>query len=254
MARKAKRGPIFLWIGGVCFLAGSLAVGITGLASASAGPSTVIANQGAAGTSPWPVSGVLGISNFPSGYDVNNFPSGFNVNNWPLSQAVSGTVGLDPAHNGVSVNFPATQNIAGNVGVTGSLPAGTNDLGTVHVAPSTSDAESGSASANGGSGFDIQINRTGRPAIQTQTVSMLVYLPSGTDLSFCGVFGDGAGTGMFMLPMTKQGTYSGQDVWVGTEEIALHYGLSDWIHGQCRTATNVDAGTAQLSVSGVQSS
>ena len=93
---SAARGrrSLAIWLGGICFLGGSLAVGITGLASASPGPSTVIANQGAANASPWPVS-------------VSNLPS--------------------------------TQAVTGNVSITGSLPIGSNNIGTVNVAslPST---------------------------------------------------------------------------------------------------------------------
>jgi hypothetical protein len=102
----------FLWIGGVCFMAGSLAVGVTGLASAAPGPTTLV-NQGAAGTSAWPVS----VSNFPA------FPTGFSVNNTSAHPVpVTGTVGIDSNANGVSVPN----------GV--ALNAGTNDIGTVHVA------------------------------------------------------------------------------------------------------------------------
>jgi hypothetical protein len=79
---QIHRRPWFLWIGGACFLVGSILFSTIGLAS-SAGPpnQTVTANQGSAGGSPWPVSG--------------------------------------------------------NVGISGSLPAGSNDIGTVHVAAPT---------------------------------------------------------------------------------------------------------------------
>jgi hypothetical protein len=79
----------FLWIGGACFLMGSLVAGSVGLASpATTGTTTTgtttmgpTVNQGAPGNLPWPVT------------------------------------------------------TSGNVGLSGSLPAGSNDIGTVHVAP-----------------------------------------------------------------------------------------------------------------------
>jgi hypothetical protein len=93
----------FFWIGGACFLVGSLVAGSVGIASSAtsgsppvnplAGPTV---NQGAAGSSPWPVT-------------------------------ASGNVGL-------SGSLPAGSNNIGNVGLSGSLPAGTNNIGTVHVA------------------------------------------------------------------------------------------------------------------------
>jgi hypothetical protein len=67
----------FLWIGGACFLVGSLVAGSVGLASsATTGTSTIgpTVNQGAPGTSAWPVSGTVGV-------DPNN-----------------NTVKLDPSH------------------------------------------------------------------------------------------------------------------------------------------------------------
>jgi hypothetical protein len=75
---QTHRRPWFLWIGGACFLVGSILFSAIGFAS-SAGPpnQTVTANQGTAGSSSWPV------------------------------------------------------------GISGSLPAGTNDIGTVHVAAPT---------------------------------------------------------------------------------------------------------------------
>jgi hypothetical protein len=123
---------LFLWIGGACFLAGSLVAGSYGLASSAApGPTvsgTVIANQGTPGTANWPVSATQ------SGTWLQEITDGANVLGTlghPLrtdptgstTQPVSGTVGLGAGSNDV-----------GNVGISGSLPAGTNDIGTVHVA------------------------------------------------------------------------------------------------------------------------
>jgi hypothetical protein len=75
-----RRGWL-LFIGGGCFLAGSLAVGSFATASALAPGTTV--NQGAAGTSPWPVSGNVGID--PAQNHVH-------VDNLPTTQSVNGTV------------------------------------------------------------------------------------------------------------------------------------------------------------------
>jgi hypothetical protein len=103
----------FLWIGGACFLVGSLVAGSVGLASsATTGTTTTgtttmgpTVNQGAPGSSPWPVT-------------------------------TNGNVGL-------SGSLPAGSNNIGNVGLSGSLPAGSNDIGTVHVAtpPSTAGSQ-----------------------------------------------------------------------------------------------------------------
>jgi hypothetical protein len=90
----------FHWIGGACLLVGSLVAGSVGIASsATTAPTTTVGptvNQGAPGTSPWPVT-------------------------------TSGNVGL-------SGSLPTGTNNIGNVGISGSLPAGTNNIGTVHVA------------------------------------------------------------------------------------------------------------------------
>lgn len=120
--RRTSAKAAFMWIGGFCFLTGSLAVGITGLSSAAPGPGAQTVNQGAAGSSAWPVSatGTVG---------VNNFPSGFNVNNLPSTQKVSGTVGIDPTANGVHVdNLPATQSVTGAVSISGTPSVTSGDI------------------------------------------------------------------------------------------------------------------------------
>jgi hypothetical protein len=85
--KMAQRRPWFLWIGGACFLVGSLVAGSVSLASsATNGPTvsgTVTANQGTPGSSAWPVS--------------------------------------------------ASQSGSWDVGVSGSLPAGSNNIGHVNV-------------------------------------------------------------------------------------------------------------------------
>jgi hypothetical protein len=64
--RKPTVGGILV-VGGLCFMAGSLAIGATNAASASGtqnsqGGPTVVTQ----GTSPWLVSGTVGINNFPA--------------------------------------------------------------------------------------------------------------------------------------------------------------------------------------------
>jgi len=70
---SAYTRPWFLWIGGACFLVGSLVAGSVGLASSAPTPgaATITANQGQAGASAWkvdgsgvtqPVSGTVGLS------------------------------------------------------------------------------------------------------------------------------------------------------------------------------------------------
>lgn len=84
--------------------------------SGGGGGGTVTANQGTAGTSMWkvdgsgvtqPVSGSVGINNWPSTQQVsgtvgvNNFPSvqTVSVNNWPATQTVSGSVTVNTISN-----------------------------------------------------------------------------------------------------------------------------------------------------------
>ena len=134
MKKKMERvrNGWFLWIGGACFLAGSLVAGSYGLAaSAASGPTvsgTVTANQGTPGSSNWPVSASQ------SGTWKQEITDGSNVLGTPTNplrtdptgtttQPVSGTVGLSAGSNNV-----------GNVGISGPLPAGTNNIGTVQVA------------------------------------------------------------------------------------------------------------------------
>jgi len=135
-----------------------LSVGVLGLgiflvlfgsasASSSAPPpdftvsGTVTANQGTAGTHPWPVSGtvsgtvdVTSLPSLPAGTNhigqvgVDNFPStqpvsgSVGVNNFPSTQPVSGSVGVN--------NFPSTQPVSGSVGVN-NFPSTQQVSGTV---------------------------------------------------------------------------------------------------------------------------
>jgi len=61
-----SRRALVLWIGGVCFLAGSLVVGSIAAASAAApapaAPPAQTVNQGAPGPSAWPVSGTVNVA------------------------------------------------------------------------------------------------------------------------------------------------------------------------------------------------
>ena len=133
----------FLWIGGACFLVGSLVAGSYGLAApAAGGPSvsgTIVANQGTPGTSSWPVSASQGTGTGSGGAwkvdgsGVTQPVSGtVGVNNLPATQNVSGTVGIDPSHNSVSVsNLPAVQNVSGSVSISGTSTVVSGDTTTV---------------------------------------------------------------------------------------------------------------------------
>jgi hypothetical protein len=77
---RAYKRPWFLWIGGACFLVGSLVFSMVGVSSAGPQPSTVTANQGQGGSSAWKVDG-----------------SG-------VTQPVSGTVGIDSNKNTVKLD------------------------------------------------------------------------------------------------------------------------------------------------------
>ena len=207
----AQRRPWFLWIGGACFLVGSLVAGSVGLASSAApGPTvqgTVTADQGKPGSSSWPVSASQ------SGTWQQEITDGTNVLGTPsnplrtdptgtTTQPVSGTVGLDAGSNDI-----------GNVGISGSLPAGTNDIGTVHVAsqsPTIGEAEC--------SVPDSDTQCAGDSGLTTgvlNTVSADCWVKQGQHLfaEFSVV------ASQFMIPLTFQMTLSGKinyDVYVGT--------------------------------------
>lgn len=93
------RRASLLRVCGVCVLvAGAFAVGAARDAGAATSPSTVIANQGAPGTSAWKVDG-SGVTQPVSGSVA--------VNNFPANQVVSGSVAVN--------NFPASQTVSGSV-------------------------------------------------------------------------------------------------------------------------------------------
>ena len=94
MSRKV---PLIVSVVALCFLGGALGVSSIGLVSAGNGNPTMTANQGAPGTQAWlvdgsgvtqPVSGSVGVTNFPSTQAVSGT---VNVGNFPAQQpAVSG--------------------------------------------------------------------------------------------------------------------------------------------------------------------
>lgn len=189
--RPGLIGAGVLWIGGLGVLVGSLLFSTSGSASATS-PSppspTFTANQGSPGTQgAWKVDG-----------------SG-------VTQPVSGTVGVN--------NFPATQAVTGgvnaaqsgtwNVGLSGSLPSGTNDIGTVHVASPTLD-----------SGYSLCQVPTGAISCQTssgvpggkilKTLSVLCQVPNpGHRVTASSSLG-------IAVPLTFQMTSGGTDYYVGT--------------------------------------
>jgi hypothetical protein len=139
--KMAQRRPWFLWIGGACFLVGSLVAGSVGFA-ASAGAPNFTANQGSAGSSSWPVTASQGTGTGSGG--------AWKVDGSGVTQPVSGTVGvsnlpatqnvsIDPSHNSVSVsNLPAVQNVSvsnlpatQNVSITGKPTVVNGDTTTV---------------------------------------------------------------------------------------------------------------------------
>lgn len=99
-------------------MGGSLAVGITSLASAASPGSPSVVNQGNAGTSPWAVhdSGPVPVT------QSGTWSLGVL---FPKTQQVSGTVGIDQTTDGVTNavhvdNFPGTQVVSGTVKVAGT--------------------------------------------------------------------------------------------------------------------------------------
>ena len=206
---RIRKSPWVVWAGGFGFLVASLIVG--SLQVASAGPSVsgaVTANQGSAGGSPWPVSGTVGVNNFPN------------------TQSVSGTVGvssLPPLSSGtnnigsvgLSGSLPSGTNNVGNVGIESGqsigLAAGTNDIGTVHVAaPTPATAFSLCGVADG----------------HSNCASSLTGLATGTIVNTLSVRcevapGQRAGAEFFNsneydIALSFEGNFSGVDVYTGT--------------------------------------
>jgi hypothetical protein len=210
---KRRRGGWFLWIGGACFLAGSLVAGSFGLASsASPGPTvqgTVTANQGTPGSSSWPLSASQ------SGTWQQEITDGTNVLGTPsnplrtdptgtTTQPVSGTVGLGAGSNDI-----------GNVGISGSLPAGSNDIGTVQVAspsPTMGSAECNVPDGDTGCTGDTGLDAAG-PVINTISVQCNVKPLQHVTVELS------AGAFEFRVPLTFQMTIPGggsTDVYEGT--------------------------------------
>jgi hypothetical protein len=102
-----RKIPWVASIAAVIFLVWSLAVGSSGPAGAN-GNATFTANQGTPGSSAWPVSGTVGVNNFPT------------------NQTVSGTVG-------VSGPLPAGTNNIGDVGISGTPTVLNGDKTTAYV-------------------------------------------------------------------------------------------------------------------------
>lgn len=76
----------------------------------------------------WPaiqeVEGTVDIGNFPESQTVDGTVA---ISNFPATQPISGSISVS--------NFPATQTVDGTVAVSSlpALPAGANDIGTVHI-------------------------------------------------------------------------------------------------------------------------
>jgi hypothetical protein len=180
---------------------------------------------------------------------VNNFPASQNVNG---NVGVTGTVGIDPTSNHVNVDsLPA---ISGNVGLTGSLPAGTNNIGSVTIdrgAPyqveeltqlSTSDA------------VEVVANRAGTTTgVQLESVSIEANVPTGEVLERCYVESAPTFVAMF-VPMTKQGSDGSVDYYVGTVAIQLHVPAGESLVAFCNRPPNPNNGpmTVFVSFSGEQ--
>lgn len=110
--------PSILWFGGFALFVGSIVFSTVTLAGSAPPNAPVRANQGAAGTDSWPVTASQGAGTGSGG--------SWKVDGSGVTQPVSGSVGV--------TNLPSVQSVSGSVGISGSLPAGSNDIGTVHVA------------------------------------------------------------------------------------------------------------------------
>jgi len=179
-----------LSIGALGLLMG-LIIGVPQLVSAAGPPTGTLANQGAPGSSPWPVTGSVGIT--------GPLPTGTNT---------IGSVGL-------SASLPSGTNNIGNVGIESGqsigLGAGTNDIGTVHVAaPTPSTAFALCAVADGSS----------------NCASSLTGLATGTIVNTLSVrcevaHGQRAGPEFFNgneydIAVSLEGDFGGVDVYTGT--------------------------------------
>ena len=241
---------LFLWIGGACFLAGSLVAGSFGLASSAAGgptvSGTVVANQGTPGSSSWPVAAtqsgtwqqeitdgtnVLGTSTHP----VRTDPTG------STTQPVSGTVGLGAGSNDI-----------GSVGVSGSLPAGSNDIGTVHVAAPTSTIGEANCSVS-----------DGQPGCESADMGV----SSGTVINTLSVFCEVAagqhlhadyltGSFLFGVPLSFQVSEGGRDFYTGTLTnlgIPAQSGTNALVVGQDYVASSGNGAGCTLNFTGTTS-
>jgi hypothetical protein len=189
--KMAQRRPWFLWIGGACFLVGSLVAGSVSLASSAApGPTvqgTVTANQGTPGSSSWPVSASQ------SGTWQQEITDGTNVLGTPTNPLRTDPTGT------------TTQPVSGNVGISGSLPAGSNDIGTVHVAsPSQMIGSEGCFVASGSTQCSDGSDQPSAGDVVT-TLSVTCNILSGQKLE--ADFATGAFD--FDIPVTFQVTPSG---------------------------------------------
>jgi hypothetical protein len=175
--KMAQRRPWFLWIGGACFLVGSIVAGSIGLA-ASAAPSGPTVDQGAPGTSPWPVSAAQ------SGTWQQEITDGTHVlgtSTNPLRTDPTGTT-TQPVSGTVTVAAPSET--AGDT--TCTVPNGSNFCNTGDVGLATGTV--------------------------MNTVSVHCQVSSGQHFT---VEVD-AGGFSFLVPVTFQETLTGNDIYVGT--------------------------------------
>lgn len=145
-----RKHPIALWGGGLVFLAGSLTFGGIQAASAVGSSQPVTANQGAAGTSAWPVKGTVTVN------------GSVGVNNFPATQSVSGTVGLDTTDSNHLGNIDsATSNLhfdgAGSLKISpqGTVQTQAAVPGTQFSAPAVQSGETVGGPTNAGTTYAI---------------------------------------------------------------------------------------------------
>jgi len=210
---------IALWAAGLAVAL--VAIGGTAFASQNSTPNPVIVQNTA--TSPVPVSGNVG---------------------------VTGTVGIGSANNHVRVdNLPTTYPVTGSVSLSGALPAGTNNIGSVSIARGVPYANEESNQLSNSDAVIAIANRAGTTTgVQLESVSIEAILPAGEVLERCYVESDPTFVAMF-VPMTKQGSDGSLDYYDGTVAIQLNAPAGENLVGVCNRPPNPNNGPMSIFVS-----
>jgi hypothetical protein len=196
-----------LIVGAIGFASGAAAFGLVPASSASpnAGPSPVIVQN--TGANPIPVLGSVG---------------------------VSGTVGIDPTKNHVNVdNLPGTYPVTGSVSVSGALPAGSNNIGSVSIARGAPYQVVEINTVSDSTATGVFADRAGTlTGVLLESISIQVQIPVGEVLTQCYVETAPSFVAMF-VPVSKQGSDGSVDYYDGTIAVQLHAAPGEGFAGFC---------------------